>query len=178
MTKFMNSRGIAIVGILAITAFGLANSATASQKSIQIVMKSNVEKLTFTGITVEGKNFKSTMLLGKKPSVLWFWAPWCAICKNESHFIVAAAKKYKNKVNFIGVGALGSAAEMQEFVSQTGANSFLNLNDESTKVWSRFGVFIQPTLVFVDTKGRISSKVGPSGAAFLEKKLKSLFISQ
>ena len=178
MTKFKNSRQIAIFGILAITSFGLVNSATASQKSFQIATKINVEKLTFTGNTVEGKDFKSTLLLGKKPSVLWFWAPWCAICKNESHFIVAAAKKYKGKVNFIGVGALGSAVEMKEFVSQTGANSFLNLNDEGTKVWSRFGVFIQPTLVFVDTKGKISSKVGPSSATFLEKKLKSLINSQ
>jgi len=178
MKKLKRSTWIAIFGVLVITTVGLPNNAMASQKSFHMATKVNAAKLTFSGVTVEGKAFKSTSLLGKKPAVLWFWAPWCAICKNESHFIVAAAKKYKSKVNFLGVGALGSAAEMKDFVSQTGANSFPNLNDESTKVWTRFGVFIQPTLVFIDSKGRISSKVGPSSAAFLEKKLKSLTINQ
>jgi thiol-disulfide isomerase/thioredoxin len=162
-----------IVGSMAIVFLMLMNASPATS-----VTKSNVEKLTFSATTVEGKNFKSNVLLGKKPSVLWFWAPWCAICKNESRFIVSAASKYKNKVNFIGVGALGSVAEMQDFVLHTGTRSFINLNDESTKIWSRFGVFIQPTLVFVDSAGRITSKVGPSSPEYLNKKLLALTSSQ
>lgn len=136
--------------------------------------KSNVKKLTFTATTVAGTQFSSKILLQKKPSVLWFWAPWCAICQNESAGIVAAAEKYKNKVNFIGVGALGNTAELQEFVDKTGTSAITNIDDSSGAVWKRFGVVIQPTLIFVDKRGRITTKMGPSDTTFLESRLKSL----
>lgn len=148
----------------------------ASNAQIRLSSASTTNKalLNFTGKTVDGKKFNSKVLINKKPSVIWFWAPWCAICRNESAFIVAAAQKYKGKVNFVGVGSLGSADEMKEFVDHTGTSIFTNLNDGTGKLWNRFGVVIQPTLVFVDAKGKISSKVGPSDELFLEKKITTL----
>lgn len=134
----------------------------------------NKTKLTFTAKTVDGKNFSSKVLVNKKPTVIWFWAPWCAICMNESAYIVAAAEKYKGKVNFLGVGALGSSEEMVDFVSHTKTSIFTNLNDAEGKLWNRFGVIIQPTLLFVDATGKITTKVGPSDEEFLAKKLATL----
>lgn len=134
----------------------------------------NKTKLTFTAKTVDGKNFSSKVLVNKKPTVIWFWAPWCAICMNESAYIVAAAEKYKGKVNFLGVGALGSSEEMVEFVSHTNTSIFPNLNDAEGKLWNRFGIIIQPTLLFVDAAGKITSKIGPSDEEFLAKKLATL----
>jgi thiol-disulfide isomerase/thioredoxin len=136
--------------------------------------KSNVKKLTFTATTVSGTQFNSKILLQKKPSVLWFWAPWCAICQNESAGIVATAQKYKNKVNFVGVGALGNTAELQEFIDKTGTSVITNIDDSSGVVWKRFGVVIQPTLIFVDKKGKITTKMGPSDTNFLESRIKTL----
>ena len=136
--------------------------------------KSNVKKLTFSATTVSGTAFNSKVLLGNKPSVLWFWAPWCAICQNESAAMVAASQKYKSRINFIGVGALGNKAELQEFVTKTGTSVFTNIDDSSGAVWKRFGVVIQPTLVFVDRRGKITTKIGPSTASSLEKNLKTL----
>jgi thiol-disulfide isomerase/thioredoxin len=140
----------------------------------QASFTTNKAKLTFTAKTVDGKNFSSKVLANKKPTVIWFWAPWCAICKNESANLVAAAEQYKGKVNFVGIGALGNQAEMQEFVTHTGTSLFTNLNDADGKLWNRFGVVIQPTLIFVDAKGKITSKVGPSDEEFLQKKLVAL----
>lgn len=140
----------------------------------QATFASNNTKLTFTAKTVEGKKYSSKVLANKKPTVFWFWAPWCAICKNESANLVAAAEQYKGKVNFVGIGALGNQAEMQEFVTHTGTSLFTNLNDADGKLWNRFGVIIQPTLIFVDAKGKITSKVGPSDEEFLQKKLVAL----
>ena len=134
----------------------------------------NKTKLTFTAKTVEGKNYSAKVLVNKKPTVIWFWAPWCAICKNESAYIVAAAKKYKGKVNFLGVGALGSGEELAEFVSHTETSIFPNLNDSEGKLWNRFGIVIQPTILFVDATGKITSKVGPSDEESLAKKLVTL----
>lgn len=136
--------------------------------------KSNVKKLTFTAKTVDGIAFNSKVLRGTTPSVIWFWAPWCAICANESADIVATAEKYKGRVNFVGVGALGNQPELLDFVKKTGTSAFPNIDDSSGAIWKRFGIVIQPTLIFVDRKGKISTKIGPSGAEFLESKVKAL----
>jgi len=136
--------------------------------------KSNVTKLTFTAKTVTGTAFNSKVLRGTTPSVMWFWAPWCAICMNESADLVAASQKYKGRVNFIGVGALGNQPELQDFVAKTGTSAFPNIDDSSGAIWKRFGVVIQPTLIFIDKNGKITTKIGPSDAEFLESKLKAL----
>ncbi|CAN2181564.1 thiol-disulfide oxidoreductase [Candidatus Nanopelagicaceae bacterium] len=155
-----------------------ACAAVVAQPSAQALSKatfaSNNTKLTFTAKTVEGKKFSSKVLANKKPTVIWFWAPWCAICKNESANLVAAAEQYKGKVNFVGIGALGNQAEMLDFVTHAGTSVFTNLYDGDGKLWNRFGVVIQPTLVFIDAKGKITSKVGPSDEEFLQKKLVAL----
>lgn len=155
------------VGLL-LSPIAPANSAT------QASFTTNKTKLTFTAKTVDGKNYSSRVLANKKPTVIWFWAPWCAICKNESAYIVAAAKKYKGKVNFVGIGALGSTEEMVDFVTHTETSIFPNLNDAEGKLWNRFGIVIQPTMLFIDAKGKITSKVGPSDEEFLTKKLVTL----
>ena len=162
-----------------LSALLIAASATVvAQPSAQALSKasfaSNNTKLTFTAKTVEGKKFSSKVLANKKPTVIWFWAPWCAICKNESANLVAAAEQYKGKVNFVGIGALGNQAEMLDFVTHTGTSAFTNLHDGDGKLWNRFGVVIQPTLVFIDAKGKITTKVGPSDEEFLQKKLVAL----
>ncbi len=158
----------------ALLATSLLLTALATPAALGVTKKSNVKKLTFTATTVSGEAFNSKVLLGNKPSVIWFWAPWCAICQNESAAIVAASQKYKDRINFIGVGALGNQAELQAFVEKTGTTVFTNIDDSSGAVWKRFGVVIQPTIVFVDRKGKMTSKIGPSTSASLEKSLKTL----
>jgi thiol-disulfide isomerase/thioredoxin len=158
----------------ALLATALLLTSIAMPAAFGAAKKSNVKKLTFSATTVAGTAFDSKILLGNKPSVLWFWAPWCAICQNESAAMVAASNRYKNRINFIGVGALGNKAELQEFVTKTGTSVFTNIDDSSGAVWKRFGVVIQPTLVFVDKTGKITTKIGPSTASSLEKNLKTL----
>jgi thiol-disulfide isomerase/thioredoxin len=165
---------ISALSALAITAGSLIATSSSASAFSQASFTKNKAKLTFSAKTVDGKNFSSKALANKKPTVLWFWAPWCAICKNESAFITAAAQQYKNKVNFVGVGALGSREELVEFVGLTGTSNFTNLDDSSGKLWNRFGVIIQPTLLFIDTKGNITTKVGPSNEEFLAKRLAAL----
>ena len=165
-------KGNRTLGVILATALLLTSFASPS--AFGVAKKSNVKKLTFTATTVSGTAFDSKILLGNKPSVIWFWAPWCGICQNESAAMVAASQKYKSRINFIGVGALGNQAELQEFVTKTGTSVFTNIDDSSGAVWKRFGVIIQPTLVFVDRRGRITTKIGPSTASSLEKNLKTL----
>jgi thiol-disulfide isomerase/thioredoxin len=142
--------------------------------AVSATKKSNVKQLTFSAKTVTGTAFNSKILRGTTPSVIWFWAPWCAICQNESANLVATAAKYKGRVNFVGVGALGNQPELLDFVEKTGTSAFPNIDDSSGAVWKRFGVVIQPTLIFIDRNGKISTKIGPSDAEFLESIVKAL----
>ena len=66
----------------ALLATALLLTSIAAPATFGATKKSNVKKLTFTATTVSGTAFNSKVLLGNKPSVLWFWAPWCAICQN------------------------------------------------------------------------------------------------
>jgi len=166
----MNKRRI----LASFTALALVATALAAPAATGATKKSNVKKLTFTATTVSGTPFNSRVLLGRNPSVIWFWAPWCATCQNEAAGIVEAAAKYKGRVNFIGVGALGHQPELQHFVEKTGTSAFPNIDDSSGAIWKRFGIVIQPSLIFVYRIGRITSKIVPSDSDFLESRLKAL----
>lgn len=135
--------------------------------------KQNQRLLTFTASTVDGAEYRSTALLGK-PSVIWFWTPWCAICRNESKAVAQLATKYAGKINFVGIGANGTTDEMKEFVSLQNFANVTHLNDANGKLWNRFGVVIQPTLVFVDKNGKIETHVGPSTVSYITKKTAAL----
>lgn len=160
--------------LVSVTVLSLALGAILAPSAVSASKKSNVKKLTFSAKTVEGSAFNSKILRGTTPSVIWFWAPWCAICANESADIVAAAEKYKGRVNFVGVGALGNQPELLDFVEKTGTSVFPNIDDSSGAIWKRFGVVIQPTLIFVDRAGKITTKIGPSDGEFLESKVRAL----
>jgi thiol-disulfide isomerase/thioredoxin len=164
--KISQKRTLALVVAILAAGISLPAASGATNK--------NIAKLTFTATTVEGLPYSSKELISTKPSVLWFWAPWCAICQNESKDIVAAAAKYKGKVNFIGVGALGNREEMVHFIEINGTSNFTNIDDSSGKIWKRFGVILQPTLIFIDKSGAITTKIGPSDGDFLNSKLKQL----
>jgi thiol-disulfide isomerase/thioredoxin len=46
--------------------------------------------LDFHGPTVDGQEFDGAALAGT-PVVLWFWAPWCTICRAEAPDVAAVA---------------------------------------------------------------------------------------
>ena len=144
-----------------------------STPSANAASKQNQKLLNFSATTVDGLAYKSTPLL-KKPSVIWFWTPWCAICRNESADISKLSIKYAGKVNFLGIGANGSVDEMKEFVALQPKARMAQLNDAQGKLWSRFGVVIQPTVVFVDKNGKIETHIGPSTSSYLAKKIARL----
>jgi len=53
--------------------------------------------------TLEGKSFDIGQYIGKTPVLIEFWATWCPNCKQLEPTMVSVAKKYGNKVKFIGV---------------------------------------------------------------------------
>jgi peroxiredoxin len=110
--------------------------------------------LAFTGKTVDGRTFNGASLAGK-PTVVWFWTPWCPLCHDQVPDVREASRRFAGKVNIVGVGGLDSAGPIKKFVSEQKIGTFPNVCDESGAVWKHFQVTQQSTYVLVDAKGKI-----------------------
>jgi thiol-disulfide isomerase/thioredoxin len=122
--------------------------------------------LNLRGPTLDGDSFDSSRLAGR-PVVLWFWAPWCTICRAEGPDVAAVAAEYAGQVELIGVAGRGDVESMRSFVADTGTGSLVHLVDEDGAVWNRFGVVSQPAFVFVDRSGATDTFAGSLDAAQL-----------
>ncbi|MEV6107522.1 redoxin family protein [Streptomyces sp. NPDC051940] len=125
--------------------------------------------LRFNATTVDGKSFDARALAGK-PTVLWFWAPWCPKCRAQAAETAKVAADTAGRVNFLGVAGLDQNAAMRDFVSDTGTGSFPHLSDEDGAVWRRFEVTEQSRYVILDKDGStVYEGVFPGGDGLAEK---------
>lgn len=127
------------------------------------------QALDFTATTVDGKPFDAKTLAGK-PTVLWFWAPWCPTCKGQAAETAKVAADYQGKANVIGVAGLDTNAAMRDFVADTATGSFPHLSDEKGEVWKRFEITQQSFYVILDQTGKtVYEGVLPGGKGLADK---------
>lgn len=127
----------------------------------------------FSGTTIEGASFDNAVA-ASKPEVLWFWAPWCTVCRAESGDVADVAASFDGKVTFVGVPGRGQVPEMRRFVSETGTGGFQHVSDASGDLWKQFGVSSQPSFVFVDAAGNATRVTGSLDADQLTKRISAL----
>ena len=108
----------------------------------------------FSSTTLEGRSVTQADYEGK-PTIMWFWAPWCSVCRSEAPTLSKVASELNGTVDVVGVAALGSVDEMKTFVSDTGIGNFSQLADPDAEVWSVFGVASQPAFAFISADGSI-----------------------
>ncbi|SDT14705.1 redoxin family protein [Jiangella sp. DSM 45060] len=119
------------------------------------------EELDFTAATVGGGTFDGASLAGR-PAVLWFWAPWCPVCRREAPLIAELAARYEGEVAFVGVAGLsGDLAAMEAFIADGGVDAIAHIDDRDGDVYSRFGVTQQYDLGLVSADGEIEVIRGP-----------------
>jgi thiol-disulfide isomerase/thioredoxin len=111
------------------------------------------EALRFTGTTIDGKPFDGASLAGK-PTVLWFWAPWCPKCKAQGPETAKVAKEFAGKANVVGVAGLDKPAAMKDFVSSAKVGAFPNVSDEPGDIWKKFEITEQSIYVLLDKDGK------------------------
>lgn len=129
--------------------------------------------LSFQAVTTDGAEFDASDLAGQDV-VLWFWAPWCTICRSEAPSVAAAATQMDGKVEIVGVASSGTLEEMQAFVDETGAAAVTHVADVPGDVWRQFGVVAQPTFVFVNDDGRTQTFAGGLSQAALVDAMQQL----
>ncbi|SNR92110.1 redoxin domain-containing protein [Blastococcus mobilis] len=123
--------------------------------------------------TLDGQPFSWSRLAGR-PAALWFWAPWCTICRAEAPEVAEVAAEYTGRVEVIGVAGRGDRTSMEAFVADTGTGSLTHLVDEDGELWSRFGIVSQPAFVFVDPSEDVETFAGSLGEAELRAVLDDL----
>ena len=95
-----------------------------------------------------------------KPMVINFWATWCVPCRTEAPLLERAAKRYDDRVVFIGVDVRDFNGDAKNFVEKHGL-TYLIAYDGPAKLWEPWGITGLPETFFVDRNGTIiDHKVG------------------
>lgn len=171
--KHIRLFGFLIVTLALLAGCGSAagTSAPAASGSAQHAAGA-AEALQFTATTVEGTQFSGQSLAGK-PAVLWFWAPWCPICRREAPSVAKAAQA-STGVTFVGVAARDQLPAMKQFVANYHMGSFTHLADLDGAVWQRFGITEQPAFAFVSANGTVDIVKGTLSEQKLTERLTRL----
>jgi thiol-disulfide isomerase/thioredoxin len=116
--------------------------------------------LDFTGTTVAGDAFEGESLAGR-PTLLWFWAPWCPTCRGQIPQVEGIAAEHAGELNVIGVGSLDSAEAIAGFAEDV--DDVVHLEDVDGELWKRFGVTEQSSFVLLDADGAVVFEAGYGG---------------
>lgn len=127
----------------------------------------------FTAASLAGGDIDSASFAGQ-PTVLWFWAPWCTICRAEAPGIVDAAAEVGDGVNLVGVAGRGEVPAMEAFVDETGTGGFTHVVDDDGSIWSDYGVAAQPAFAFISADGEVETVTGAIPEADLVAKMQAL----
>jgi len=162
---------VALAVLLA--ACGTGEASTAAGDGTASTAGRNVAPASFTADRLGGGELSSSSLDGKD-TVLWFWAPWCTICRGEADDVVASARAFDGKVRVIGVAGRGEVPAMEGFVSDTRTGSLTHVVDADGAIWTSYGVFAQPAYAFIDDGGEVDVFVGGLGEKELTKRMNAL----
>lgn len=128
---------------------------------------------TFDAATLDGGELATADLDG--PTVLWFWAPWCTICRAEGPGVADAADQLGDDVRVVGVAGRGEVPEMEGFVADTGTGAITHVVDDDGSIWAAYGVSSQPAFAFIDADGVVTDLVvGAMGEAALVEQAEAL----
>ncbi|MEO8265670.1 MAG: thioredoxin domain-containing protein [Ilumatobacteraceae bacterium] len=126
--------------------------------------------------TINGDPFDAHLLAGR-PTVAWFWAPWCAICRGEAPDVADIAGCYAGKVNFVGIAGRGEAPEMRDFVSRHRDRRHHPSRRQQRRHRASYEIYAQPAYAFITDDGRVETYVGSLGGDGLADIIDELIVA-
>ncbi|MEX2276041.1 MAG: TlpA disulfide reductase family protein [Actinomycetota bacterium] len=95
------------------------------------------------------------------PVVVNLWGSWCAPCRQEAPDLKAAAERYGDRVQFIGVDMLDERTSAASFIREAGW-SYPSVFDPDGAIRDSLGFLGQPVTIFYDADGqRVDDWQGP-----------------
>jgi cytochrome c biogenesis protein CcmG/thiol:disulfide interchange protein DsbE len=147
------------VGLLLAVVVGLALTATHGTQATRPAPALPTEVL-------QGPRVSVATLQGK-PTLVNFWASWCAPCRREAPALAAAQQQLGGNAHIVGVDWGDNARNARAFI-RTHGWSYPVVRDASDAVGTRYGIEGLPTTFVLDGRGRIVRKlIGPQSAAQL-----------
>jgi cytochrome c biogenesis protein CcmG/thiol:disulfide interchange protein DsbE len=92
------------------------------------------------------------------PVVVNFWASWCGPCRAEAPRLGAAAARYGDRVQFLGVDILDDRDGARGFIAEHGL-PYPNVFDPDGAIRTDLGSIGQPVTAFYDADGNLVAKV-------------------
>jgi thiol-disulfide isomerase/thioredoxin len=104
-----------------------------------------------TGETV---NLRDLALTGK-PTLLWFWAPHCPVCRAMSPDVRAFAAEYGSRIQIVGLGAQDDLNRARSFLKETDTSTLEMVWDRTGRSWIHFEARHPSTLKVLDSDGKV-----------------------
>ncbi len=92
-------------------------------------------------------------LLQHKVTVITIWASWCADCSERLRNLTLLQKKYRSRVNFIGIAYKDERDKARTWIKRTPNPFSTNLYDPDGKSATEYWLIGIPYSVIIDAKG-------------------------
>ena len=127
-----------------------------------------VEGLVEAGKAMPG--LEASYFTRGQPTVVNFWASWCAPCVEEHPALVRLRER--TGVAIVGINHKDQAANARRFLSRYGNPFAVVAADRDGRAAIEWGVYGMPETFIVDGQGRIAYKhVGPISPEALEQRI-------
>lgn len=136
--------------LLSLTAFNLWPESTNAAPNDKA--PSEIPKVIVTA--VDGGTFLLDPAKITKPTLVVFWATWCAPCLREIPALKKLHEDYPELIDIIAISVDSDRNKAKSFVD-TQKLTYRNLVDDNGKVGELFGVVRTPTLFVVEPQGKI-----------------------
>jgi cytochrome c biogenesis protein CcmG/thiol:disulfide interchange protein DsbE len=163
--------GAVVVGLLLLLWFGLQQKDVASSKVVNVPFKTAPD---FSLGLFDGSTFTlSSALQTGKPVVVNFWASWCGPCADEAPVLEDAARRYGDRITFVGVDVQDLDSDGQAFLRKYGI-TYMNGSGNAGSISVAYGMRGVPETYFIAPDGRLVRKWNTLTAADLEQFLGEL----
>ncbi|WP_302119085.1 TlpA disulfide reductase family protein [Allorhodopirellula heiligendammensis] len=133
---------------------GAAERAAGAIVRLQSVGK----EVDLEGTTIQGKPFRLSQLRGR-PVVLHYWATWCEPCKQDMKRLRSLQARYQRAgLQIVGVNIDNSREQAIAYLKENSLPWIQLYEDgglEGSPLAKQFGVQTLPTMMLIDSKGRV-----------------------